>query len=140
MKIKSNKINELYEEWSGEPHTNNSNKQVHDSAECTDFAEYCIKYAVSKQRERYMDLYRIIKQAYHLGRDNGSGRSEKNLNDFIEKPEIKHPKWIMDMFNVLEEIDKYLSENPKNYVGSGSILHTKIKECLSDDDASQHEP
>ena len=36
-----------------------------------------------------MDLYRIIKQAYHLGRDNGSGRSEKNLNDFIEKPEIK---------------------------------------------------
>lgn len=89
MKIKSNKINELYEEWSGEHHTNNSNKQVHDSAECTDFAEYCIKYAVSKQRERYMDLYRIIKQAYHLGRDNGSGRSEKNLNDFIEKPEIK---------------------------------------------------
>ena len=85
MKIKSNKINELYEEWSGEHHTNNSNKQVHDSAECTDFAEYCIKYAVSKQRERYMDLYRIIKQAYHLGRDNGSGRSEKNLNDFIEK-------------------------------------------------------
>ena len=48
---------------------------------------------------------------------------------------IKHPKWIMDMFNVLEEIDKYLSENPKNYVGSGSILHTKIKECLFDDDA-----
>ena len=36
-----------------------------------------------------MDLYRIIKQAYNFGRDNGSGRSDKNLNDFIEKPEIK---------------------------------------------------
>ena len=36
-----------------------------------------------------MDLYRILKQAYNFGRDNGSGRSEKNLNDFIEKPEIK---------------------------------------------------
>jgi hypothetical protein len=36
-----------------------------------------------------MDLYKILKQAYHFGRDNGSGRSEKNLNDFIQKPEIK---------------------------------------------------
>lgn len=46
---------------------------------------------------------------------------------------LKHPKWIMNLFNVLEEIDEYLSSNPKNYVGSGSILHTKIKNCLSDD-------
>lgn len=36
-----------------------------------------------------MDLYRLLKQAYNFGRDNGIGRSEKNLNDFIEKPEIK---------------------------------------------------
>jgi hypothetical protein len=46
---------------------------------------------------------------------------------------LKHPKWIMNLFNVLEEIDEYLSSNPKNYVGSGSILHTKIKNCLSKD-------
>lgn len=46
---------------------------------------------------------------------------------------LKHPKWIMNLFNVLEEIDEYLSSNPKNYVGSGSILHTKIKNCLSND-------
>jgi hypothetical protein len=49
---------------------------------------------------------------------------------------LQHPKWIKEMFAVLQEIDTYLSENPKNYVGSGSILHTKIKELLSDDDAS----
>lgn len=36
-----------------------------------------------------MDLYRILKQAYNFGRDNGSGKSEKNLNDFIEIPKIK---------------------------------------------------
>ena len=49
---------------------------------------------------------------------------------------LQHPKWIKDMFAVLQEIDTYLSDNPKNYVGSGSILHTKIKELLSDDDDS----
>ena len=49
---------------------------------------------------------------------------------------LQHPKWIKDMFAVLQEIDTYLSDNPKNYVGSGSILHAKIKELLSDDDAS----
>lgn len=47
MEINSKKIDELYKEWSGEHHTTNSNKPIHDSAECTDFAEYCLKYAVS---------------------------------------------------------------------------------------------
>lgn len=40
---------------------------------------------------------------------------------------LAHPKWIMDMYELFEEMDKYLSENPKNYIGSGSILHEKIK-------------
>lgn len=43
---------------------------------------------------------------------------------------LQHPKWIKDMFSVLEEIDSYLSKNPKNILASGSILHNKIKECL----------
>lgn len=46
---------------------------------------------------------------------------------------LAHPKWIMDMYELFEEIDKYLSENPKNYIGSGSILHQKIKEYVSED-------
>lgn len=50
--------------------------------------------------------------------------------------EKEKAKEITNMFSVLQEIDTYLSENPKNYVGSSSILHTKIKELLSDDDAS----
>jgi hypothetical protein len=48
MEINSKKLDELYKEWSGEHHTTNSNKKVHDSAECTDFAEYCLKWAVSE--------------------------------------------------------------------------------------------
>lgn len=48
MEINSKKLDELYKEWSGEHHTANSNKQVHDSAECTDFARYCLKYAISE--------------------------------------------------------------------------------------------
>lgn len=46
---------------------------------------------------------------------------------------LAHPKWIMDMYELFEEIDKYLSENPKNCIGSGSILHKKIKEYVSED-------
>tara|TARA_R110000796_G_C14418018_1_gene419563 strand:+ start:632 stop:778 length:147 start_codon:yes stop_codon:yes gene_type:complete len=34
-------------------------------------------------------LYELIKQAYIFGRDNGSGKSDKNLNDFIEQSGIK---------------------------------------------------
>jgi hypothetical protein len=48
MEINSKKLDELYKEWSGEHHTTNSNKPTHDSAECTDFAEYCLKYALSE--------------------------------------------------------------------------------------------
>ena len=32
---------------------------------------------------------------------------------------------------LLKEIDEYLSPNPQNYIGSGSILHQKIKDLLS---------
>lgn len=46
--INSKKIDELYKEWSGDHHTTNSNKLVHDSSECTDFAEFCLKYASEK--------------------------------------------------------------------------------------------
>jgi hypothetical protein len=47
---------------------------------------------------------------------------------------LQHPKWIVEMINLLKEIDQYLSSNNKNYVGSGSILHTKIKNCLIEND------
>ena len=47
--INSQKLDELYKEWSGEHHTTNSNKPVHDSAECCDFAEYCLKYGINEE-------------------------------------------------------------------------------------------
>lgn len=50
MEINSKKIDELYQEWCGEHHTINSNKPVHDSAECTDFAKYCLRYGLLECR------------------------------------------------------------------------------------------
>jgi hypothetical protein len=35
-----------------------------------------------------------------------------------------------NMYAVMQEIDEYLSSNPKNYMGSGSILHKKLKEAI----------
>ena len=32
--------------------------------------------------------------------------------------------------HVLEECEEYLSRNPKNNIGSGSILHKKIQEIV----------
>ena len=54
MEVSTKKIDELYKEWSGDHHTTNSNKKVHDSAECCDFAEYCLKYGMElrEQQER----------------------------------------------------------------------------------------
>ena len=65
-----------------------------------------------------MDLYRILKQAYNFGRDNGSGRSEKNLNDFIEKPEIKQ-LLIQSVVKSLPLIEGKTKSNVKKYNGVG---------------------
>lgn len=51
---------------------------------------------------------------------------------------LKHPKWIMEMFELFEEMDEYLSGHPENYIGSGSILHQKIKKYVSDDVVSAY--
>lgn len=69
MEINSKKIDELYKEWSGEHHTTNSNKQVHDSAECTDFAEYCLKCGLSEWQkadagENTLPIQRVNRWAY----------------------------------------------------------------------------
>ena len=50
---------------------------------------------------------------------------------------LAHPKWLMEMYELFEELDEYLSSNPKNYIGSGSILHEKIKKYVSDEAVSK---
>jgi hypothetical protein len=35
-----------------------------------------------------------------------------------------------NMYAVMQEIDEYLSSNPKNYIGSGSVLHRKVQEVI----------
>jgi len=68
-----------------------------------------------------MDLYRILKQAYNFGRDNGSGKSEKNLNDFIEIPEIKQL-----LIDVVVGQSKQLPSCDK----CGYYIHPISKTCL----------
>jgi len=45
---------------------------------------------------------------------------------------LAHPKWLMEMYELFEEIHQYLSSHPENYVGSGSILHEKVKKYVSE--------
>jgi len=45
-------VDEHYEDWSGQHHTRNSCRPVHDSAECCDFASYYHKYASGEERIR----------------------------------------------------------------------------------------
>jgi hypothetical protein len=82
-----------------------------------------------------MDIYKIIKQSYHFGRDNGVGRSDKNLNDFIEKPEIK--KLISS--SVVSRYDEMVFKPPfrvgrkqgKAVVDSNGLLVTFFQESES---------
>jgi hypothetical protein len=49
---------------------------------------------------------------------------------------LQHPKWIMDMFNVLEKMNVFLSENDENFIKKDSPFHNRIKKILSDDEGS----
>ena len=52
----------------------------------------------------------------------------------MEESEIKDNALLIQaapkMYSVLKEINEYLSGNPRNYVGSGSLLHEKIVQAL----------
>jgi hypothetical protein len=93
MEINRKKLDELYKEWSGEHHTTNSNKKVHDSAECTDFAEYCLKYILSKREKS--DLKEQILSKY-----------ENYVS--LTQPHNRIPIFLKE--NVLEAMDEYANE------------------------------
>jgi hypothetical protein len=42
------------------------------------------------------DIKKALKAAYHFGRDNGEGRSDKNFNDFLETTIAKEALGISD--------------------------------------------
>lgn len=48
-----------------------------------------------------------------------------------ESDVLAHPKWLMEMYELFEEIDQHLS-NTENKIESGSILHQKIKKQISE--------
>ena len=94
--VDSKKLDELYKEWSGEHHTTNSNKQVHDSAECTDFAEYCLKYAFQEFKDAELkEAEKAIKQNESAIRMLAKQRDEMDakLREAMELTNIA--KWII---------------------------------------------
>ena len=98
--INSKKLDELYKEWSGEHHTINSGRPIHDSAECTDFAEYCLKYAfkeykdteITEAKEKNKQANEFIKDmAEAIGMDmDGIGYDELTIS--------------------IEDVESYMSE------------------------------
>ena len=48
---------------------------------------------------------------------------------------IQHPKWIMEMIKLLEDMDIYLSEDPKNCISNGSELRKRLSEICKDDES-----
>ena len=48
IEINGKTLDRLYKEWCGTHHTVNSNKPIHDSDECIDFAWYCLKVALEE--------------------------------------------------------------------------------------------
>jgi hypothetical protein len=100
---------------------------------------------IDRLKAEITDLHHKSVCAY-CGFTQTSKRPEDKLNDIAEHMAIcdKHPipKLIAEIMElkaelaatreVLKEIDEYLSINPLNYVGSGSILHTKARIALKE--------
>lgn len=69
----------------------------------------------------------LINLAYHWGKDKGSGRSEKNLDDFMFRDSVQH---------LLNSIDKDAkSEAPCLALENKqrNIIKKKILKCLTED-------
>lgn len=45
---------------------------------------------------------------------------------------IEHPKWIMEIFGMLEEINKFLNDNPNDSIKKNSDIHNRIKLLLNE--------
>lgn len=67
-------LDRLYKEWSGVSHLENSNKEVHDSAEAQDFARYCIDELKTRKSVPLTEEWLVkskaekIANTYHLDR------------------------------------------------------------------------
>lgn len=61
-------------------------------------------------------------------------RQVKSYGSIAASTSLEMIEYIRQMERVLIETSEYLSSNPKNYVGSGSILHTKMRKVLELED------
>jgi hypothetical protein len=57
-------------------------------------------------------------------------RQVEKFGSIAASTSLEMIEYIRQMERVLIETSEYLSSNPKNYVGSGSILHTKMRKIL----------
>ena len=59
-----------------------------------------------------------------------SARDVKAVGMVGASTSLEMVEYIRELEDVLIETDEYLADNPKSYVGSGSILHTKMRDIL----------
>lgn len=50
-------------------------------------------------------LTELLRHAYHWGRDNGSNRSEKNFNDFLQTEAVQQALSIADVVGQSEQCE-----------------------------------
>jgi hypothetical protein len=63
-------IDEYYKDWSGEHHTINSNRKVHDSSEVIDFAEYFYKENTKWQYPEQNELPKNLSKVFCIDKNN----------------------------------------------------------------------
>lgn len=73
------------------------------------------------------EITEILKAAYHWGRDNGEGRSDKNFNDFLNTFVVSKLEHLVN-----QEVDKRIAGvmPTKNEIGNAAQLFDKQKRPL----------
>lgn len=88
-------LDRLYKEWSGVSHLENSNTQIHDSAEAQDFARYCIdnfgntleeiKNMVAKFSDETFGTERpFTAPLYHLKKEVDEAIESGEMEEFVD--------------------------------------------------------
>jgi hypothetical protein len=71
-------------------------------------------------------IIEILKHAYHWGRDNGEGRSEKNFNDFLETSTFKD---FIDSISTInrDKVMEVLNNNSQKSVIGNAVEEADFK-------------
>ena len=95
-------------------------------------------YRYAADAQRYIDvLNRRDQFEEELAAKDVQIAELRDGNEYILVQELRQEleakdKKVAELVEVLKECDEYLSPNPKNSIGTGSILHQKIQAALKE--------